>query len=71
MKRYLIDLAERSLMTGVQTLGAYALASQPFSVLTFQWTEALTLAASAAALSVLKGLAARPTGPTDGAGLGT
>ena len=71
MNKYLKDLGERVSMTFIATLAGVAVAAQPFNVLTFGWGAALTVAGSAAVLSLLKGLAARGTGPTDGAGLGT
>jgi len=68
---YLKDLSERVVMTFLATVAALAVAAEPFNVITFEWGAALTVAGSAAVLSLLKGLAARGTGPSDGAGLGT
>jgi len=70
-RHFLRDLAERTAMTFFATLAALALAAQPFNVLTFAWGPALTVSLSAAVLTLLKGLVAQHTGPTDGAGLGT
>lgn len=47
------------------TLTGLALASQPFDVLTFNWTVALTVSGSAAVLAFLEGLAGRFTGDRD------
>lgn len=51
-------------VTGVflATLFALAAASQPFNVLTFGWSMALTVSASAAFLALLEGLVGRFTG---------
>jgi len=70
-KRFLIDLGERVVATFAASLLAIALAAQPFNVLEFDWGSALTVSVSAAFLTLLKGLVAQHTGPTDGAGLGT
>jgi ABC-type phosphate transport system substrate-binding protein len=48
---------------------AVVAASQPFDVLTFHWTQALTIAGSAAVLALLEGLAGRFTGDTDDPGV--
>lgn len=50
--------------TGVflATLLALAAASQPFDLLTFHWSVALTVSGSAAFLALLEGLAGRFTG---------
>lgn len=71
MSTFIKDLAERVASAFAGSLAALALAAQPFDVLTFDWSTALTVSGSAAVLTLLKGLAARFTGPTDGAGLGT
>ena len=71
MNHYLKDLAERVTATFLATLSGLALAAQPFDILSFDWGTSLTVSASAAVLSLLKGVVARMTGPTDGAGLGT
>lgn len=47
------------------TLLALAAASQPFDVLTFHWTVALTVSGSAAFLALLEGLAGKFTGDPD------
>lgn len=54
-------------VTGVflATLLALAAASQPFDVLTFHWTVALTVSGSAAFLALLEGLAGKFTGDPD------
>jgi len=46
-----------------------AAASQPFDVLTFHWTVALTVSASAAFLALLEGLVGRFTGDPDQPGI--
>lgn len=71
MSEYVKDLFERVLATFLATLAGLALAAQPFDILDFDWRTSLTVSASAAVLSLLKGVVARSTGPTDGAGLGT
>lgn len=71
MTQYVKDLFERVVSTFLATLSGLALAAQPFDLLSFDWRTSLTVSASAAVLSLLKGVAARATGPTDGAGLGT
>lgn len=71
MSEYVKDLFERVISTFLATLSGLALAAQPFDILSFDWPTALTVSASAALLSLLKGVVARGTGPTDGAGLGT
>ena len=71
MTQYVKDLFERVLMTFAQTLAGLALADQPFNLLSFDWNTALAVSASASLLALLKGVLARSTGPTDGAGLGT
>lgn len=71
MTQYLKDLFERVMATFLATLAGLALAAQPFDLLTFDWKTSLVVSASAAFLSLLKGIVARATGPTDGAGLGT
>ena len=70
MTQYVKDLFERVAMTFLATLLAFAGAG-PLDILSFDWPTALTVSASAAFLSLLKGVLARSTGPTDGAGLGT
>lgn len=49
----------------VAALLAMMAAAQPFDVLTFHWTAALTVGASAAVLALVEGLAGRFTGDTD------
>ncbi len=70
MNAYLKDLTERvvsSFAGGVlSVLGADAV-----NLLNVDWKAALGIGGGAALVSLLKGLAARRTGPTDGAGLGT
>lgn len=67
LKRYLLDLAER-------TVGAFAaalLAQLPlhgFDVRTWPWSDSLALAGGAALLVLLGGLAARYRGDRDSAG---
>jgi hypothetical protein len=51
------------------TLLALAAASQPFDILTFHWSVALTVSGSAAFLALLEGLAGRFTGDTDQPGI--
>lgn len=70
MSEYVKDLFERVISTFLATLLAFVSAG-PLDVLSFDWPTALTVSASAALLSLLKGVLARTTGPTDGAGLGT
>lgn len=65
MSLYLRALALKTFGTFVATLLALAAASQPFDVLTFNWTVALTVSGSAAALAFLEGLAGRFTGDKD------
>lgn len=70
MNAYLRDLLERVTSTFAATLGA-VWAAGPLNILESDWKTALSVSASAALLSLLKGVVARGTGPTDGAGLGT
>jgi hypothetical protein len=59
MKTYLYDLAYTVFGAFVLTLAALAAAAEPFDVLTFDWGTALTVAGSAATLTLLHGVAAR------------
>lgn len=48
---------------------AVVAASQPFDVMTFHWTQALTIAGSAAFLALVEALAGRFTGDTEDPGV--
>lgn len=65
MSLYLRALTLKVFGVFVATLTALAAASQPFDVLTFNWTVALTVSGSAAVLALLEGLAGRFTGDRD------
>ena len=65
MNPYVRALALKVFGTFIATLLALAAASQPFDVLTFNWTVALTVSGSAAVLALLEGLAGRFTGDPD------
>lgn len=65
MTTFLKRLAFKVLGVFLGALLAVAGASQPFDVLTFHWTAALTIAGSAAVLALLEGLAGRFTGDPD------
>ncbi|MGW0034664.1 hypothetical protein ACWDXD_33225 [Streptomyces sp. NPDC003314] len=65
MSKYLTDLAYTVGGAFVLTLAALAAAAEPFDVLTFKWGTALTVAGSAATLTLLHGVAARFQGDPD------
>jgi hypothetical protein len=65
VKKYLFDLAYTVGGAFVLTLAALAAAAEPFDVLTFDWGTSLTVAGSAAVLTLLHGLAARFQGDKD------
>ena len=66
---YAKRLASKVLGVFLGALLAMAAAAQPFDVLTFHWTTALTVAGSAAVLALLEGLAGRFTGDKDQPGI--
>jgi len=70
MSQYLKDLVERVAATFV---GALIVALPASATDLVDWTvwEAALFAGGTAVLSLLKGLVARHTGPSDSAGLGT
>lgn len=70
MSPYLKDLLERSTSSFAGAAVAVLGAGQ-VNILDADWRAALGVGAGAAVMSLLKGLAARSTGPSDGAGLGT
>lgn len=70
MSAYLKDLTQRVLTAFLVSLGGMMAAAQPFDVMTFGWGRALTVAASAAVLALVLGLAAKLTGTPDSAGVG-
>lgn len=65
MSLYLRALAFKVVGVFVGVLVSMATASQPFNVLTFDWTAALTVAGSLAFLALLDGVAGRFTGDKD------
>lgn len=65
MALYLRRLAFKVIGVFLAALLAMAAAAQPFSVLSFDWGTALTVAGSAAVLALLEGLAGRFTGDTE------
>lgn len=65
MSLYLRRLAFKVAGVFLAALLAMVAAAQPFNVLTFGWTTALTVAGSAAFLALLEGLAGRFTGDTE------
>lgn len=70
MNTYLKDLSERAVSSFAEgTLSVLGLGA--VNLLDVDWRAALGVGGGAALITVLKGLAARRTGPTDGAGLGT
>lgn len=58
-------LAIKTLGVFLASLLGLAAASQPFNLLTFHWTVALTVSGSAAFLALLEGLVGRFTGDPD------
>lgn len=62
MTVFLKRLAFKVFGVFVASLLAVMAAAQPFNLLTFDWTVALTVAASAAVLALVEGLAGRFTG---------
>lgn len=70
MDPYWKDLTERVVSTFVGA-AIVALPASLTDLLDFSAWQAMALAGTTAVLSLLKGLVARSTGPTDGAGLGT
>lgn len=68
MKRYVADLAQRTLTVFIVTLAGLASAAEPFDVTTFRWDLALTVSSSAATLALLVGLAARLSRDKNSAG---
>lgn len=62
MSPYIRALTFKVVGSFIAALLAVVAASQPFNVLTFDWTVALTVSASAAVLALLEGLAGRFTG---------
>lgn len=62
MSLYLKRLAFKVLGVFLGGLLAMAAAAQPFNVLTFDWTSALTVAGSLAVLALLDGVAGAFTG---------
>lgn len=65
MSTYLRGLAFKVVGSFIAALLAVVAASQPFDVLAFHWSAALTIAGSAAVLAFLEGLAGRFTGDPD------
>ena len=70
MSPYLKDLTERVLTSFAGGVLA-VLPMEAFNVVDVDWPAALGIGAGAATVSLLKGLIARTTGPSDSAGLGT
>jgi hypothetical protein len=70
MSPYLKDLTER-VLTSFAGGTLAVLPVEAFNVVDVDWRAALGIGAGAAAVSLLKGLIARRTGPSDSAGLGT
>lgn len=62
MTLFLKRLALKVLGVFLGGLAAMAAAAEPFDLLKFHWTVALTVAGSAAVLALLEGLAGRFTG---------
>lgn len=65
MPEYVKRLALKTFGVFIAALLAVVAAAQPFDVLTFNWRAALTIAASAAVIALLEGLAGRFTGDKD------
>lgn len=62
MSLYLKRLAAKVAGVFLAALLAMVAAAQPFNVLSFDWTTALTVAGSAAVMALLEGLVGRFTG---------
>jgi len=65
MSVYLRGLLFKTVGTFLAAFLAVVAAQQPFDVLTFHWTAALTIAGSAAFLALVEGLAGKFTGDPD------
>lgn len=69
MTLYLKRLAIKVIGVFAATLLALAAASQPFNILTFEWSTSLAVSGSAAFLALLEGIVGRFTGDTDDPGV--
>lgn len=69
MPQFARQLVLKTVGAFLAALVAMVAAAQPFNVLTFHWTTALTVAGSAAFVVFLEGLAGRFTGDRDQASI--